>query len=57
MEDNNSGVLWLVAVFAMAWIINIAKFFACDFDAPYKEEIIHFIGIVIPPASVITSWF
>ena len=57
MEENNTGVLLVVAVFAMAWIINIAKFFACDFDAPYKEEIIHFLGIVIAPGSIITAWF
>ena len=57
MEENNTGVLLVVAVFAIAWIINITKFFACDFDAPYKEEVIHFIGIVIPPGSIITAWF
>jgi hypothetical protein len=57
MEESNTGVLLVVAVFAMAWIINIAKFFNCDFDAPYKEEVIHFLGIIIAPGSIITAWF
>jgi hypothetical protein len=28
----------------------------CDFASPYKCEAIHGIGVVVPPASMITAW-
>ena len=47
----------LFALFAIvAWIVNIVKLLNCDFDAPYKEEAIHLIGL-IPGVSMITCWF
>ena len=47
--------IWLSVI--ICWIINVVKFIQCDFASPYKEEIIHLIGILIPPSSVITVWF
>jgi hypothetical protein len=40
-----------------SWIWNAAKFASCDFESNYKCEVIHGVGIFIPPASIITVWF
>lgn len=42
---------------AGCWVINLIKFTECDFDSPYREEIIHGIGVITGPGSVITVWF
>ena len=49
----------LIVVIAMlvTWIVNLVKLINCDFYAPFKEEIIHAVGVIIPPASFITVWF
>lgn len=57
-DDTASGcaiIIWLI--FALCWLTNAVKLVNCDFDAPYKEEIIHTIGLVVPPASIVTVWF
>lgn len=61
MNDNTgSGLLGLgllVPVFTIGcWIVNIVKLVNCDFEAPYKQEIIHAIGL-IPGVSIVTCWF
>jgi len=40
----------------VCWFVNIYKIFQCDWDAPWKDEIIHLIGL-FPPASLIAVWF
>ena len=47
--------VWLLAI--VPYIINAYKFAGCDFEANYKCEIIHGIGVGAPPASYITMWF
>ena len=37
------------------WMKNLIKLSECDFEAPYKAEIIHAAGI-IPPVGMITGW-
>lgn len=39
----------------VSWPINFWKFTQCDFEAPYKCEIVHGAG-VFPIAGVITAW-
>ena len=47
-----------IAIFVIAcWVVNLVKFTECDFEDPYKSEIIHGVGVVFPPASVVTCWF
>ena len=48
-------LLWII--FGIAWAVNLVKFIQCDFDAPYKEEIIHAVGIIFPPTAILTAWF
>lgn len=48
--------LILFLVVAVSWIGNIVKFSDCNFQAPYRCEAIHGLGI-IPLAAPITVWF
>jgi len=45
----------VVVVIGTGWVKNIVKLTQCDFEAPYKAEAIHTIGI-IPPVGMITGW-
>ena len=61
MRDQTSLIAALLSVafpifMIVAWIVNIVKLVNCDFDAPYKQEIIHAIGL-IPGVSIVTCWF
>ena len=47
-------IIWLY--FIVCWIVNLVKLLNCDFEGPWKEEIIHAIGL-IGPAAGITVWF
>jgi hypothetical protein len=41
----------------ICWVINLIQFFNCDFASPYKDELIHGIGIFMFPIAGITVWF
>lgn len=45
----------LVAIVPFGW--NAVKFASCDFRSDYKCEVIHGIGVIMPPASIVTVWF
>jgi len=45
----------IVLIIGTGWIKNIIKLSECDFESPYKAEVIHGIGI-IPPIGMITGW-
>lgn len=51
------GLIALVVALlvAVGWVKNIIKLANCDFEAPYKAEVIHAVGI-IPPVGAITGW-
>ena len=46
-------VIWIFVL--GCWIGNLVKLINCDFEAPYKGEIVHAVGL-LPIASVITVW-
>lgn len=46
---------WLL--FAACWIGNLAKLIRCDFASPYKSEVVHAVGVFVPPAALVTVWF
>lgn len=52
------GLAWLIfwIYVGICWVVNIVQLISCDFDTPWKDEIIHIIGLVIPPASGVTVW-
>jgi hypothetical protein len=39
-----------------SYIVNIVKLVNCNFEAPWKNEVIHAIGL-IPGCSIVTAWF
>ena len=40
------------------WPYNLYKLTQCNWDNDnWKPEIIHGIGVVLPPASIVTVWF
>jgi len=45
----------IILVVGTGWVKNLIKLSDCDFEAPYKAEIVHGIGI-IPPVGMITGW-
>lgn len=46
----------IIAVVFSCWVTNLYRLTECDFEGPYKCEVIHAIGL-IPPASLVTVWF
>lgn len=48
-------ILVLSLVLTVIWARNIVKLADCDFEAPYKAEVIYTIGIVAPPIGVVTG--
>lgn len=47
----------LLLVFCVwGYVANIVKFAKCDFEAPYKSEVLHGIGIFVPPMGVIMGY-
>lgn len=47
--------LLVVLIIGTGWVKNLIKLSECDFEAPYKAEVIHAIGI-IPPVGMVTGW-
>lgn len=45
----------IVLVIGTGWVKNLIKLTECDFESPYKAEVIHTVGI-IPPVGMITGW-
>ena len=46
-----------VMVFAVGcWVTNLYKLGQCDFEAPYRCEFIHGVGLV-GPLAIPTVWF
>ena len=45
----------IILVVGSGWTYNIVKLTRCDFESPYKAEVIHIIGLV-PPIGMITGW-
>lgn len=47
--------LVILLVVGTGWIKNLIKLTECDFEAPYKAEVIHAVGL-IPPVGMVTGW-
>jgi len=47
-------LLWILFA-ATSWFTNLYKFVNCDFEAPYKAEALHGIGVVTP-VNLVTAW-
>lgn len=40
----------------VGWGLNIVKLCQCDFEAPYKAEVVRAIGIPIPLVGAVAGW-
>lgn len=47
--------LVVILIVGTGWVKNLIKLSECDFEAPYKAEVIHVIGI-LPPVGMVTGW-
>ena len=54
MKDLQIVVLIIVVIIMVGWVKNPIKLTDCDFEAPYKAEVIHTVGLV-PPIGAITG--
>ena len=54
---NKSIVVFFLVVIliAIGWVKNLIKLTDCDFESPYKCEVIHLVGLV-PPIGAVTGW-
>lgn len=52
-----SIILIITALAITPYMWNGYKLANCDFESDYKCEVIHGIGVVIPPSAFITVWF
>lgn len=48
-------IISFVILAGIGWVKNIIKFARCDFNAPYKAEIVHGLGIVTGYGAI-TGW-
>lgn len=61
---NEKGVTLVELIVVVAgvflicvWPYNFYRLTQCDFASPWKCEVIHAIGVLIPPAAIVTMWF
>ncbi len=52
------GILWLVFILCcgIGWVMNIYKLTQCDFETPYKTEVIRVVSTVVPVIGGFTGW-
>ena len=46
-------ILLIAALAITGWVKNIIKLSGCDFQSPYKCEVIHAVGIIPPVGAVV----
>ncbi len=49
-------LILVILIGIVSFGVNIYQFCKCDFEPPYKAEIVHGAGIVFPPAAMVTVW-
>lgn len=48
-------VVLTIMIVVISWTVNAVRLVSCDFEAPYKAEVLHTIGL-IPIIAPITVW-
>jgi len=56
IEDPLETLIIFTLLLFTPYFWNGYKLFKCDFESSYKCEIIHGVGLIIPPAALITVW-
>jgi hypothetical protein len=47
-------VIWFLL--AIGWVTNIVRLCCSNFDAPYKNEAIRIVGIIVPPVGGVVGY-
>ncbi len=47
--------VFLILAIGSGWVLNIYKLTHCDFEAPYKAEVLHGVGL-FPLVGMVTGW-
>ncbi len=55
MKTSITLIVVLLLVVGTGWIKNLIKLTECDFEGPYKCEVIYIAGL-IPPIGMVTGW-
>jgi hypothetical protein len=57
-REISSSLIFMSIAFTLllAWPLNAFRFARCDFEPSYKGEVVHGIGIIIPPVALISAW-
>jgi len=52
------GLMWLVFILVcgVGWVMNVYKLTQCDFETPYKTEVIRVVSTVVPVIGGFTGW-
>lgn len=48
-------IVWVVGL--LGWVSNINQLIRCDFEKPYKAEVIRSIGVVVVPIGAVAGFF
>lgn len=48
MQKLQVLIIIILLGLGIGWVKNLGKFIDCDFEAPYKAEVIYGLGIVTP---------
>jgi hypothetical protein len=51
-------IVWLLVVVfgTFGWISNIVKLTQADFEAPYAEEVLRSVGVVVAPLGAVMGY-
>lgn len=57
MKAAMRAIILINILTIFCWVGNLVALAEQDFESPYKSEVVHGIGVVIPWASIITVFY
>jgi hypothetical protein len=48
--------LIIYAAMGLSWCVNAVKLVDCDFEAPYREEVVRSLAVPVAPLSWVVAW-
>lgn len=56
-EKTGMGCNAIIGLYSLiTWIVNLVKFVKLDFVEPFKDELVHGLGVLLPPVAWVTAW-
>lgn len=56
MKIINIAYVVIILAFLIGWILNIIALANSDFTAPYKQEVIRGIGVIVAPVGAVAGY-